>query len=159
MMQAARPAAAMLAAFVALLAAMQGGSGPETYAFLTDQASVGDNKFTARIPDAREPREVEGNPSCRDLNASWSELRIEDDIGNGKYRRGNFEVTLSNVTERLFDWSANAGVDAVIAKGGPNALVYDYDPEATADQRLHPPVNPSNGQYYGISHIGFCYDG
>jgi hypothetical protein len=48
-------------------------------------------------------------------------------------------------------------VDAVIVKGGPNANVYRYS-EETSDTNLRAPINESNGQPYGLSHISFCYD-
>src|SRR3712207_7533499 len=31
-----------------------------------------------------------------------------------------------------FDWTATSGIDAVIVKGGPNANVYRYSPQATS---------------------------
>jgi hypothetical protein len=58
----------------------------------------------------------------------------------------------------VFDWTSNIGVDQVIAKGGPNANVYTYDPESTGDTGLHAPVNPNNNRFFGLSHISFCYD-
>jgi len=30
--------------------------------------------------------------------------------------------------------------------------------EATSDTDLHSPVNPSNGKFFGLSHIDFCFD-
>ena len=59
-----------------------------------------------------------------------------------------------------FDWSSTLGMDAVIAKGGPNANAYVYDPpaESFGDTGLHSPINPNNGQPFGLSHISFCYD-
>ena len=45
----------------------------------------------------------------------------------------------------------------VIVKGGSNANFYDYRPAGNAaDTFLHAPVNPSNGKFYGLSHISFC---
>jgi hypothetical protein len=57
-----------------------------------------------------------------------------------------------------FNWTSTLGMDAVIVKGGPNADAYVYTPEAFFGNGLHAPTNPDNGQYFGISHIEFCYD-
>ncbi|HEX6130883.1 MAG TPA: hypothetical protein VF044_04080, partial [Actinomycetota bacterium] len=67
-------------------------------------------------------------------------------------------VTISNSDGVYFDWSASLGIDAVIVKGGNNANLFAYAPEATGDTRLHAPVNPSNGQPYAVSHVEFCDD-
>jgi hypothetical protein len=88
-------------------------------------------------------------------------LKIEP-VGDGTYTgQFGFSVTI-DVRETgdgpVFDFTSNKGVDAVIVKGGPNANVYDYNPEVTSGTGLHAPVNPSNGNYYGLSHISFCYD-
>jgi hypothetical protein len=67
-------------------------------------------------------------------------------------------VTVDGLT---FNWSASIPIDAVIVKGGPNANLYAYEPEAMSnagEPALHAPVNPSNGMYYGLSHIAFCFD-
>ncbi|HKX68369.1 MAG TPA: hypothetical protein VJN29_14215, partial [Intrasporangium sp.] len=57
-----------------------------------------------------------------------------------------------------FDWTSNIGVDVVIVKGGPKANVYTYPFESLGDTGLTAPINPANGQPYGLSHISFCYD-
>jgi hypothetical protein len=101
------------------------------------------------------PQQVSGNPSCSDLG-NFEELKVEP-VASGSHTDGTLSVTVT-VSGSSFDWSSNLGVDAVIVKGGPNANVYSYSPEETADSNLTAPINDSNGQPYGLSHISFCYD-
>ncbi|MBY5163313.1 hypothetical protein [Salsipaludibacter albus] len=115
-----------------------------------------------------DPVLVPGNPDCQDLGYEFG-VKIDTSPTNGTYQLGDdavvvvpsddsLVVTITNATATTFDWSTNIGVDAVIVKGGPNANSYTYVPEATADTGLHAPVNPSNGTFYGLSHVEFCYD-
>jgi hypothetical protein len=62
----------------------------------------------------------------------------------------------------VFTWTIIGGVsiDAVYAKGGTDQNVYDYsgeNPRPTTDGYLHAPYNSSSGQYFGLSHIDFCF--
>ncbi|MDI6858842.1 MAG: hypothetical protein QME71_11080, partial [Dehalococcoidia bacterium] len=52
------------------------------------------------------------------------------------------------------------GIDVVIAKGGPDANAYIYDPpdESFGDNDLMAPSNCGGGRQCGLSHISFCYD-
>jgi hypothetical protein len=102
----------------------------------------------------------EGNPSCGDFNAGWTELKVED-LGNGTFSDGTLTVTISNFqnsdagTPGSFDWSSNIGVDAVFVKAGNDKHnLYVYDPESTGDTDLGPQAGEGNG----LSHISFCYD-
>ncbi len=124
--------------------------------------------------DGIQPIFVEGNPACGDIGYGYG-FKV-DGSPNGTFTFANDEgppeleltggappdpnnsVTISNSDGTLFDWAATLGIDAVIVKGGPNADAYVYDPEDTEDTALHAPVNPGSGEYYGISHIEFCYD-
>ena len=57
----------------------------------------------------------------------------------------------------MFDWKSDVGVCALVVKGGPNALLYDYSNlMPTSDTGLHAPFNPHSGKYYGLSHISGC---
>jgi hypothetical protein len=102
---------------------------------------------------------IAGNPSCSSLGLGDFELKIEPPA-SGTYSLGAFgSVTVTVHSHGVyFDWSATVGIDAVIVKGGPNANVYEYDPEAMAGENLHAPINPNTDQPYGLSHISFCYD-
>jgi hypothetical protein len=122
---------------------------------------------TAGAPsgDGIPPKLIQGNPDCSAITGGpYRELKIDNVNGpfDGTYTSGDglLTVTILNSTSQYFDWSSNIGVDAVIVKGGPAGDAYVYDPpkEDTADTALHPPVNSSNGELYGISHVSFCYD-
>jgi len=68
-------------------------------------------------------------------------------------------ITDVNVAAGTFSFEVEGGLAyVVIAKGGPNGNVYDYRPlgGAAHDDGLSTPINPNNGQPYGISHISFC---
>jgi uncharacterized Zn-binding protein involved in type VI secretion len=106
-----------------------------------------------------DPVLVRGNPSCANIVSSWDGLKVEP-VADGTYSDGTLTVTV-DVRGRVFDWTSNIGVDAVIVKGGPDANLYRYDPpaEETEDTGLHAPTNASSGEFYGLSHISFCYDG
>ena len=106
---------------------------------------------------------VPGNPTCGDLSPSegYTEFKIDKAPTNGVYPvpEGG-TVTISNATSTTFDWSATGIiVYKVVAKGGPDANLYDYVPlgGATWDTGLQAPINPNNNQPYGLSHVSFCF--
>src|SRR5687767_13626998 len=106
------------------------------------------------------PVVVPGNPSCQDQFPGTTEFKIEP-VADGTYTDGTLTVTIDvrdTADGPVFDFTANIGVDGVIVKGGPNANVYTYNPEVTSDTNLNAPVNPDNNQFFGLSHISFCYD-
>ena len=99
------------------------------------------------------PQFVEGNPTCGGDKF--------DPPNNGTHNVPGFgSITVSNANGSTFNWTSTFGIDSVIVKGGPNANVYTYDPpaESFGDTGLHAPVNPNNGQFFGLSHIEFCFD-
>ena len=103
---------------------------------------------------------VQGNPTCEQLAPGTIELRVEP-VADGTYGDGTLSVTIDvrdTAQGPVFDFTANIGVEAVFVKGGPNGNLYAYTPEITADTDLHAPVNPANNQYFGLSHLLFCYD-
>lgn len=68
-------------------------------------------------------------------------------------------ITVANNDGTTFDWSATPNpIGAVVVKGGPVANVFYYDPQAASDTGLYAPVNPNNGQNYGVSHVTFCWN-
>ena len=101
------------------------------------------------------PVVVPGNPSCAELGYDLgfkvdpprAGVYVVPDVGT---------ITVTRNGE-AFSWTSTFGVDAVIAKGGPNANLYVYAPsESFGDVNL---VSPDNGgQPFGLSHIEFCYD-
>lgn len=104
----------------------------------------------------------DGNPSCSDFDASWTELKVEGGaLGDGQVTDGTLTVTISdfqnssNGTPGSFDWASNIGVDAVFVKAGSDKHnLYLYAPESTGDTDLGPQAGNGNG----ISHLSFCYD-
>ncbi len=103
------------------------------------------------------PVEEASNPKCPE---GMIELKVEP-VADGEYSDGTLTVVIDvkdSASGPVFDWTASLGVDRVIVKGGPDGNAFVYSPEDTADTSLHAPVNPSNGTYYGLSHISFCYD-
>ena len=101
---------------------------------------------------------VPGNPTCEDLGYDFG-FKIDPPV-SGTYSIDGINTITFTTDGVSFDWSSTLGMDAVISKGGPVANVYLYDPpaEATSDTGLHSPVNPNNGQFYGLSHATFCFD-
>ncbi len=89
---------------------------------------------------------------------TWTELKV-DPNADGVYSDGTLTVTISNTTgDKVFDFSANLGVDAVFVKAGETgSYLYRYDPpsEVLSDSDL---TSPGGGTTNQISHISFCYD-
>ena len=106
------------------------------------------------------PTPVAVNPTCASLGYDYG-YKV-DPPNSGTYTVYDSKtVTVTVHSDGVyFDWSSKFGIDAVIAKGGPNANVYVYDPpaESYGDTVLVSPTNPNNQQPYGLSHIEFCYD-
>jgi hypothetical protein len=117
----------------------------------------------AASADHVEPTFHADNPTCKNFNGSWTELKVEP-VADGEYTNGTLTVTVAvDEDAKTFDWTSNIGVDAVFVKGGDNGNLYTYDPpaEETSDTGLHAPLNDSTseeGDFYGLSHISFCYD-
>lgn len=101
---------------------------------------------------------VDGNPTCQDLGYAFG-YKV-DPPNSGTYSIDGVNTVTVTTDGVYFDWSSTLGMDAVIAKGGPNANAYVYDPpaEAFSDGDLASPINPNNGQPFGLSHIEFCFD-
>lgn len=105
---------------------------------------------------------VDDNPSCQDLGYDF-EAKV-DPAGPGTVTytvAPGLTITVTgDANDHYYSWTSTFGIDAVIAKGGPNANLYVYDPptESFGDTGLSAPINPENGMPYGMSHISFCYD-
>src|SRR5215216_5721047 len=119
------------------------------------------NATAAPLASHVAPVFVPGNPSCP---PGTIELKVEpaiqgDPIVDGTYSDGVLTVTIDvrdTADGQVFDFTANIGIDVVIAKGGSNANVYTYVPDVTSDTGLHAPLNTTT--YFDLSHISFCYD-
>lgn len=102
---------------------------------------------------------VAGNPTCQELGYAY-----EAKSDSGASATVNLVVAGQDVGDATatsdgtnFDWTATIPIDAVIVKGGDQANVYTYVPEAVGGFGLHPPGNASGG-VAAISHISFCFD-
>lgn len=121
-----------------------------TLAALSLAGNVASAAETAQIT------KVDGNPRCADVQGSQSlrSLKIDPvNQGTTSFNGGSISVNGS-----YFSFTFPAGVDIVVVKGGPNASIYRYSPEATGGTGLRAPINPDNGKPYGLSHIDFCFD-
>jgi len=107
------------------------------------------------------PTVLPGNPTCTDLNSSWTGLKKDGSNVDGGLSDNSLSVTITQSQNGgAFDWTSNMGVDAVIVKGGagpdhsgdPGSNIYSYDPESTGDTNLEAPYGT------GVSHVEFCYD-
>jgi hypothetical protein len=129
-----RPAVGTAAAIVALLAA--------TFAGIARAEHVA-------------PIVVPGNPTCADQGYLLG-LRI-DPVSGTYVIPGTDGQTVTVQTDGTYlDWSSSSGLDAVMAKGSPDANLYRYDPRSTGDTGLHAPINPVTGLPYELSHVDFC---
>jgi hypothetical protein len=128
------------------------------------EAPTGELNATAIVA----PQIVPGNPTCQDLGYAYQfkpqQAGGGDATGNGTYVNSDgVTITITGVGGTAtppFNWSATLdgeafGIDAVISKGGPQANVYRYSPEASSDTGLVTPNNAS-GNPAGISHFSFC---
>ena len=110
-----------------------------------------------------------GNPTCSQLLTGipgLRELRANSPT-DLTYTDGSLSVDIdirNTGAGPVFDWSTSSGVTihGIFVKGGPNGNLYNYaagNPPvfASSDDGLHSPVNDRNGNFYGLSHISFCY--
>jgi uncharacterized repeat protein (TIGR01451 family) len=117
--------------------------------------------------DGVQPVLLMGNQNCAQVlgDALLFEYRDnspgDDTVDLAAVSGGLVEGTLEiDVHGSLVDFTIEDGdpVAAVIVKGGSNANLFDYRPGGNlADTNLHSPVNPNNGQFYGLSHFSFCW--
>ncbi len=98
----------------------------------------------------------DGNENCALVSGTTEILRLEDgkNLANGTYSAGGGSITISNLTEKTFDWSSSGVVvSAVFVKAGNGGWLYNYLPAGeTADTGL------DSGDH-AISHITFCSGG
>ena len=116
--------------------------------------------------DGVQPIGVAGNPNCLSVMAASDFLfeykqDPEQDATIALSHDGlSGTLTVSvNETAQTVDFSFTGDFVAagVIVKAGSNANFYDYRPDGNAaDTGLHGPVNPKNGNFFGLSHLSFC---
>lgn len=130
-----------------------------TWGCVDDEVEV--EPEAAQFRASVEPIVLPGNPDCPD--GTHELIKIEP-VQSGSYMVNGDVITI-DVDGVYFAWTSTHGIDAVIAKGGPNANLYNYDDplnpggeEAFSDTELSAPINPMTQTPYGLSHITFCYD-
>jgi uncharacterized repeat protein (TIGR01451 family) len=146
----------------------------------TSSGGTGGGGGSAAAPEQQEPDEpgapsgngvqpvlLIGNQNCAevlgdDLLFEYRDNAPADDtVDLAAVSGGLVEGTLTiDVHGNLVDFEIEDGdpLAAVVVKGGSNANLFDYRPDGeTADTDLHAPLNPENGQFYGLSHISFCW--
>ena len=80
--------------------------------------------------------------------------------GDGQVSSGDLTVTVTGYNSPIgfADWSATLPIPAVYVKAGPSGGNLFDDPVGdTDDQDLHTPQK-ATGDYYGVSHLAFCWD-
>ena len=111
--------------------------------------------------DGTQPVETSGNPNCVTVLGLGAKEIKDDSPGDSTVSDGTLTVIydVRNTPDgQVFDFTSSIGLDAVIVKAGDTSNVYTYAIENTADTSLHGPINSSNGRFYDLSHISFCYD-
>jgi hypothetical protein len=112
---------------------------------------------TARAASV-EPTVLPDNPTCADAGfTDVTDIKV-DPPQNGTFSSDDLSVTISNLTDTTFDFTAADGtlVLGVLVKGGDQANLYDYRPDGTtSDTDLTTPDNASGGAA-DISHMDFC---
>jgi len=101
-------------------------------------------------------KSIEDNCPFGDCSEKFKLDDLDDTPENVTYAGITFEFYQED-GNWMFDWSSEVGVCALLVKGGPNALLYDYTAQGLAfgDVGLHAPDN-TNGKYYGLSNISGC---
>jgi LPXTG-motif cell wall-anchored protein len=101
-----------------------------------------------------------GDPIC----AAGTGFRINDpDTGSHPDPDSDFAVDITVHETALgptFDFVVTSGhlVLTVFVKGGTTQNVYSYPaPGVSSDTGLHSPINPANNEYFGLSHVDFCF--
>jgi hypothetical protein len=104
------------------------------------------------VASAADPTIVPGNPSCADLDSSWSELKYDGgDPGQHNVSDGTVSGTITiDQNGKTATFNVTPGIDAVIVKAGNQANVYEYDPDATSG-------TVESGSQAQISHVSLCY--
>ena len=93
------------------------------------------------------PVKVDDNPKCEDYGLTT--ITKFDPVESGT-KSG---ITLTKHDTYYVKWTSTVAVDWVIVKGGPNANIYKYAVDASGDDWLRAPINPSNDKPYGLSHV------
>jgi uncharacterized repeat protein (TIGR01451 family) len=142
----------------------------------SDGSAVGSQEAQQQEPDEPgapsgngvQPVLLVGNQNCGEVlgddllfeyrDQAPADATVDLAAESGGLVEGTLEIDVHD--ETLFDFTIVDGdpLAAVVVKGGSNANLFDYRPDGeVADTDLHAPLNPENDQYYGLSHISFCW--
>lgn len=132
--------------------------------YLFDRVSLS-SSATAPVPSApptAPSEDYDGNLDCADIDPTWEEFKIEGvpDEGLHEDPDSDLEITISNSSSQTFDWTSNDDISAVLVKGGAGGggVQYTYaGVDDLGDTGLHALVHEGKDEYYGISHVTFCY--
>ena len=138
------------------------GSREKQRSDTSDQTSSGGGgRTSARSTSSnQQPTDTstgQGNIPCTDVLGSGArELKLQNP-SSGTYSDGTLSVTLTRTGEGTFTWSSNIDLGAVISKGGETSNIYRLPGSNDLSGSATTPRNPSNNQFYGLSHVSFCY--
>jgi hypothetical protein len=95
---------------------------------------------------------VPGNPTCSDIDPTWSEVKYDGgQAGAHNVSDGTVSATITiDQGSMTASFTATPGVDGAIVKAGDQANVYTYDPDVTSGTL-------DTGSKAQISHISLCY--
>jgi len=112
-------------------------------------AALGATSVTAAEPTTEF---IAGNPACDGTKI--------DPVESGSYALvggGHIVITVGWDNGAVFDFDTegSATVSSITVKGGPNALLWNFDPPVESYDGLHSPLNLKNpnGYWYGLSHL------
>jgi hypothetical protein len=105
------------------------------------------------------PLLIPGNPAtCTDMGCTGGiVLKIESgfsgthDLGNGK------TITITETGGNTIAWTSNEDINCIFMKGGNGGDSYCYNPPVRSDSGLSTPVDTTNNEPKGISHISICH--
>ena len=122
---------------------------------------------------AAPPADSPGPPSADGVQPVIADTRSSDDdcielgfdhgvsiAANGQVSEGDLTVTVTgyNSPTGFVDWASSRPIHGVYVKGGPSGgNLFSYPAGDTGDQDLHTPQK-SDGGYYAVSHLAFCWN-
>lgn len=112
-------------------------------------AVVGASSVTAGVTISET---IPGNPPCDGTKIDPVTAGSHDLVGGG-----HIVITLGWDNGQVFSFNTEgtATVSSIMVKGGPNAILWSFNPPVTAWSGLHAPLNLKNpnGYWYGLSHL------
>lgn len=110
------------------------------------------------------PEECDYNVNCEDLGYEGYSLKIDAPPWSGTHIiDGVGSITIEMINDTHFNFTTiGILINAAVVKGGDGANVYNYSGPSyrqtvSSDTVLGTRLNPTNGKFYDISHIDFCY--